>query len=115
MLAITREQVEDYRFLRLYSIDMEMAKQACDLLATQSDLAVQYALLRDLVVTYARPFSTNRGRTHKRHKLRDEIVPAAMKPLHAELMTLRELHTPPIAARTAVHRRLKSRTAPVIP
>jgi len=69
---------------------MEMAKQACDLLETQSDLAVQYALLRDLVVTYARPFSTNRGRTHKRHKLREEIVPAEMNPLHSELMTLRD-------------------------
>lgn len=89
-VTITRAQVEDYRFLRLYSIDLEMAKQGCDLLAAQTDLTLRHALLRDLIVTYGRPFSTNRGRVHKRHRLPDSIVPFAKRRLHAELKALRD-------------------------
>lgn len=90
VVRITREQAEDYRFLRLYSIDLEMAKQGCDLVAAQAATAVRYALLSYVIVTYARPFSTNRGRAYKRHRLPDSIVPPAMRPLHAELISLRD-------------------------
>jgi hypothetical protein len=60
VVTVTDVQVEDYRFHRLYSIDVHTARQIWDLLAAQPDMAVRHALLRDLVVTYARPFSQNR-------------------------------------------------------
>lgn len=86
----TNRDAEDYRFLRLYSIDLEMAKQASDLLAKQDALDVRYSILRDLVVTYARPFSVNRGRLFKKHKLDDKVVPVTGKDLHLELLALRD-------------------------
>ena len=89
MVVVTRKDAENYRFLRLYSIDLEMAKQSCDLLARQSDLEVRYCILRDIVVTYSRPFSKNIGRVFRRHALPERIVPAAMRALHAELVNLR--------------------------
>ena len=91
MVVVTRRDAENYRFLRLYSIDLEMARQSCDLIARQDALDVRYCLLRDLVVSYARPFSSNRGRVFKRHRLeKGEVVPIAMRPLHAELLALRD-------------------------
>lgn len=90
MVVVTRRDAENYRFLRLYSIDLEMAKQSCDLLARQDALELRYCILRDLVVTYSRPFSKNRGQVFSRHRLEDEVVPIAMQPLHAELLTLRD-------------------------
>jgi len=90
VVTVTRGDAENYRFLRLYSIDLEMAKQACDLLARQDDLEVRYCILRDIVVTYSRPFSKNLGRVFRKHTLPDDVVPAAMRDLHAELLKLRD-------------------------
>jgi hypothetical protein len=90
MVEMTRRDVENYRFLRLYSIDLDMAKQTCDLLARQSSPELQYAVLHDLVVTYARPFSQNRGRAFKRHSLLIDVVPSSLRALHVELITLRD-------------------------
>lgn len=89
MVVVTRQDAENYRFLRLYSIDLEMARQACDLLARQNSTELQYSVLRDLVVTYARPFSKNRGRVFRGHRLQAHVVPKALQSLHAELLALR--------------------------
>jgi hypothetical protein len=90
MLEIPDSEGEEYSFLRLYSIDFDMAKQACDLLATQSAPTLQYCILRDIVVSYARPFSGNRGTFLKSHRLPVALVPLSMRGLHEELATLRD-------------------------
>lgn len=90
MVVITNRDAENYRFLRLYSIDLEMAKQTCDVLAEQDSSDVRYCVLRDLIVTYARPFSANRGRLFKQHRLESDVVPIEMQALHAELVALRD-------------------------
>jgi hypothetical protein len=41
-------------------------------------------------VTYARPFSKNLGRVFRKYVLPAEVVPAAMRDLHAELLNLRD-------------------------
>lgn len=90
VVVVTREDAENYRFSRLYSIDLEMAKQSCDLLARQNDLELRYCILRDIVVTYSRPFSKNLGRVYRKHALAEDAVPAAMRGLHTELLKLRD-------------------------
>lgn len=90
MVTLTSGDAENYRFLRLYSIDLEMAKQSCDLLARQDDPGVRYCVLRDIVVTYSRPFSKNLGRVFRKHALSDDVVPAVKRDLHAELLKLRD-------------------------
>ena len=106
MVVVTRRDAENYRFLRLYSIDLEMARQACDLLARQGSPELQFSVLRDVVVTYARPFSNNRGRVFRSHRLEVTVVPTTMRPLHTELLALRnqafahtdhDFHNPRIA------------------
>jgi hypothetical protein len=67
-----------------------MAKQSCDLMARQTDLELRYCILRDIVVTYSRPFSKNFGRVFRKHALPEDIVPAAMRQLHGELINLRD-------------------------
>lgn len=90
MVEIPDRELEEYSFLRLYSIDFEMAKQACDLLSRQTSDELRYCILRDIVVSYARPFSKNRGRLIRLHRLEADLVPVAMRPLHTELVTLRD-------------------------
>ena len=90
MVDIPDRELEAYGFHRLYSIDFEMAKQACDLLSSQSSDELRYTILRDVVVSYSRPFSGNRGRLVKKHRLPDAMVPQAMSALHNELIALRD-------------------------
>lgn len=90
MEEITPETDEHYRFLRLYSIDLDTAKHSCNLIKTQDSLDVRFPLLRDLVVTYSRPFSSNRGSVSRTHKLDVAVIPAEMRPLHDELLSLRD-------------------------
>ena len=80
---------EQYYFLRLYSIDMNTAREAIKVLRRYRKKDVQYALLRDITVTYARPFSTNKGDTIKKHKLKMKHVPKNMRELHNELLRVR--------------------------
>jgi hypothetical protein len=65
-------------------------RQSCDLLARQNDLELRYCILRDIVVTYSRPFSKNLGRVYRKHALPEDVVPAAMRGLHTELLKLRD-------------------------
>lgn len=90
MVVVTNRDTENYRFLRLYSIDLDMARQTCDLLARQNSAELRHCILRDLVVTYARPFSANRGRVFRRHRLENDVIPVGMLALHTELLSLRD-------------------------
>lgn len=81
---------EAYYFLRMYSIDLDTARQAIKVLRRYKRSDVRYALLRDLTVAYVRPFSTNRGRQHGTHVLSvKRHVPKEMKALHLELVRVR--------------------------
>lgn len=79
---------DEYQFWRLYS-NMVSAAHAGELLATESRQVVKYALLKDLVIAYSRPFSANCGKILYRHCLVPEWVPVRQRELHAELMALR--------------------------
>jgi hypothetical protein len=81
---------EAYYFLRMYSIDLNTARQAIKVLRRYRRPDVRYALLRDLTVAYVRPFSTNRGRQQGTHALSvKKHVPKEMKGLHLELVRVR--------------------------
>lgn len=90
MLEESPRSTEEYQFWRLYSVDMADAAQTASLLDTESHQAVRYTLLRDLVTAYARPFSGNRGKVLRRHRLTSEWAPEHQRSLHAELVALRD-------------------------
>lgn len=80
---------ERYCFLRLYAIDLDTALHTVRVLRRYKRADAQYPLLRDIAVTYARPFSTNKGEKIRAHCLSMRHVPAAMRELHRELVRLR--------------------------
>jgi len=80
---------EPYYFLRMYSVDFSTARAGIKVLKRYRRADVQYALLRDLIVAYVRPFSTNKGTQSKNVLSTKKHVPALMKPLHDELVRAR--------------------------
>jgi hypothetical protein len=85
-LSLEKEQ---YCFYRLYSLDLDDAKHILRLLKRYRRKDVRHYLLMDLVVTYCRPFSGSRGDKISRHVLCLRIVPKDLRPLHNELLNLR--------------------------
>jgi len=76
----------------MYSIDLETALHSIKVLRRYKRPDVQYALLRDLTITYVRPFSGNTGDQGKQrnHMLTTKKrVPKHLMPLHKELVRLR--------------------------
>ncbi|TXI76593.1 MAG: hypothetical protein E6Q43_02065 [Dokdonella sp.] len=51
---------------------------------------IRYRLLRDIAVSYARPFSKNRGNQLHTHTCPQSFVPKQLRDLHKELITLRD-------------------------
>jgi len=80
---------EPYYFLRLYSVDLSTAVAAFKVLKCYVEPEVQYPVLRDLIVTYVRPFSTNQGREGKNVLSVKKHVPKTMRSLHGELVRAR--------------------------
>jgi hypothetical protein len=87
--ALKLEFNEPYYFLRMYSVDFSTARGAIKVLKRYRRPDVQYALLRDLIVVYVRPFSTNQGPLSKHTLSVKQHVPTLMKPLHNELVRVR--------------------------
>ncbi|MBM1189342.1 hypothetical protein [Pseudomonas weihenstephanensis] len=81
--------IENYYFHRMYSIDLDTALHTLQTLKRYKRLDVRYALLRDLTVSYARPFSVNKGKLAKHTLGVKKYVPKEMVPLHEELVRLR--------------------------
>jgi hypothetical protein len=84
-------KIEKYAFLRLYEHDFEMALQTAQVLDVHENNNVRFPLLRDIVVTYCRPFTESNGiginkDFHGVKKFPNE----EMKSLHAKLLTLRK-------------------------
>jgi tRNA U55 pseudouridine synthase TruB len=83
-------RVEKYAFLRLYEHDLEMALQTAKIMNRYRKTDVKFALLRDLVVTYCRPFTESRGEgITKDFFAIKKFESNEMKELHNELMELR--------------------------
>lgn len=80
---------EPYYFLRMYSIDFSTARGAIKVLKRYRRPDVQYPLLRDLIVAYVRPFSTNKGPLSKHTLGVKQHVPPLMRALHQELVRVR--------------------------
>lgn len=81
---------EQYLFLRLYAIDLNTALGTIKVLRRYEANEVKYPLLRDITVTYARPFSMNKGDKITKHVLSaKKYVPKNMKSLHEELLSVR--------------------------
>ena len=82
-------KLEKYKFLRLYDIDFEMALQTIVILKRYKKNDVRYALLRDIVVTYARPFTESRGFQINKDRHGVKFKNNKMKTLHEEMINLR--------------------------
>ena len=86
---ITSGEFETYCFLRLYSSDLNDCRHTLRMVRRYSKTDILYALLRDLAVTYSRPFTGNRGKVIKKHFLSLKYVPSAHREMHERLLELR--------------------------
>lgn len=80
--------LEQYKFYRLCDHDFDAAIYTLKILRRYKRPNIRNALLRDIIVAYARPFSTSKGKLSK-HNLPTKIVPLPMRSLHKELIDLR--------------------------
>jgi len=82
--------IEKYYFYRLYSIDLDTVKHSLCIIKRYRRKDVRYCLLRDIVVSYSRPFSGNKGVAWKNHTLKKkEVVPKHLRTLHDDLFNAR--------------------------
>ena len=81
---------ERYTFHRLCDHDLGNAKFALEHLEQVEDELAQHALMKDAVLSYARPFSRSHGYFSKRHTLPDTFVPEEHRNLHKRLMFYRD-------------------------
>jgi|GEM_PF-4098680 len=72
---MTDADIEKYYFYRLYSIDLDSTKYSLRVLKRYRRKDVRHCLLRDVVVSYVRPFSGNKGQVIPKHKLTKKVVP----------------------------------------
>lgn len=82
------EVEENYVFHRFADANIFHALKAVGLVKTIEPIFAKYAVLRDLVVTYIRPFTPCFGKFQK-YKLEDELIPEEFLDLHKELYNLR--------------------------
>ena len=99
-------EFETYCFLRLYSGDLNDCRHTLRIIRRYRKADVRFALIRDLAVTYSRPFSVNRGKVIQKHVLKLKHVPSAHRKMHDRLLELRncqfahsslEFHNPKVA------------------
>ena len=79
----------EYRLHRLYSIDLDSVRYSLGLIRRYRRNDIRFCVFRELVITYARPFSGSRRPGARRYCLPPEFVPSEYRPLHDELMILR--------------------------
>jgi hypothetical protein len=80
---------EQYKFYRLYDHDFDAAIHTLKIQKRYRRPDVRNALLRDIIVTYTRPFSISKGDKIHRHILPAKFVPSQLRKLHNELLDLR--------------------------
>ncbi len=81
--------VEKYKFYRLYEQDVAAAIHTLKILKRYKKIDVRHALLRDIIVTYVRPFTVSKGHEICKHALSPRLVPSKLKKLHSELLDIR--------------------------
>ena len=82
---------EKYCFLRLYSVDLDTALHTLKVMRRYRREDVLFPLLRDVVVTYVRPFSSNKGQVYGNDELSSKKhVPKELRELHDELVRARK-------------------------
>ncbi len=82
--------IEKYKFYRLCDIDFQTTLHTLKVLKEIKRLEVRYPLLRDITITYARPFSINKGVVISNHKLKGkDFVPPKFMNLHNYLIDAR--------------------------
>jgi hypothetical protein len=86
---MNENQLEHYYFYKLYSVDFDSVKNCFKILKRYRRKDVRFSLIRDIVVSYARPFSGNQGELLSKHRLRKKVVPKEYHPLHKELIDAR--------------------------
>ena len=87
---MTKRNSDEYEFLRRYSIDFSDAIHSIKIMSRYRSLEVQIPLIRDIVVTYGRPFSGNKSDGLSNHRLSSKVyVPKRFQGLHQELIRLR--------------------------
>ena len=84
----TREDIQ-YRFHRLYAIDLDSVAHSLRLLRRYRRADIRFCIFRELVVAYSRPFSGNRSPGGGKHHLSLSFVPKEHRSLHDELVELR--------------------------
>lgn len=81
---------EQYKFYRLYDIEFENAIRSLKILKRYKRLDIRYVLLRDISISYTKPFSGNKGFKMSDHQLKTKgFVPSCFLSLHKELVDLR--------------------------
>jgi len=82
---------ERYVLSHLSLIDMDRVSRSIDFLSTTVDEHLREALFRDAVVSYAKPFSDNRGVFTKRGlRISDKNIPSDLKAAHLAIIRLRD-------------------------
>lgn len=82
--------LEKYKFLRLYDMDFESALHTLKVLRRYRKKGVRYALIRDVIVTYGRPFTESRGFKIDRDFFGIKFDHPDIEKLHNDLLTLRK-------------------------
>ena len=83
--------LEDYLALRVFEHDFEKAWKGLVLFKEyESQSRLAYALFRDVVIAYSRPFRRSIGKYKSYKILSSDYIPIGMLALHDELMTQRD-------------------------
>lgn len=88
-MKMNSKAIEQYKFYRLYEHDFDNAIHTLKIFKKYKKVDVRHALLRDIIVTYARPFSVSYGIEIPKHILSPKLVPSHSKALHEELFNVR--------------------------
>ncbi|BEQ15764.1 hypothetical protein [Desulfoferula mesophila] len=83
------KQYQKYLFYKVYTIDFDTALRTLRVLSRYRKNDVRYCLLRDIVITYCRPFSKNKGSNFHNSLRSKKFVPQIFLPFHTELMAVR--------------------------
>lgn len=86
---MTPEQEERYTFCKLWNIDFREAMRVARMARECNDEGLKNLLLKDVIVSYSRPFSANRGVLKRTHRLKEEFVPVKHLLSHRELIYFR--------------------------
>ena len=79
----------EYRRLRLFSIDMDGVRHGLRLLRRYRRNDVRFALLRDVVITYSRPFVATKSPRGGKFTFSLRYVPRGHRSMHLELVRVR--------------------------